>query len=240
MKKVSLLFVASAIAVGSAYACGGGEPAKNPTDVTSASASGASSTTDMPSATATATASATVTATASTPPAPEAPPLAIDGIKITGKTKDGKPVAVEVKADGTVNGTKDGKPMLLATFVKNEIKDDKGATVFVVAADGKLSSPMAMNGGSWTFNDKDDLMLDGKPAIVIGDDGTPALTNAGKTEKAPFKFEKLPPKSKRAAVVLVAYMLMARATTTTGPTAASVTVVPSAKPSAAPSAKPAH
>lgn len=236
MKKVSLLFVASAIAVGSAYACGGGEPAKNPTDVSSASASAAAS--DAPSATAMTSTTASATATATTPPAPEAPPLAIDGIKISGKTKEGKPVAIEVKADGTVNGTKDGKAMVLATFVKNEIKDDKGATVFVVAADGKLSSPMAMNGGSWTFNDKDDLMLDGKPAIVIGDDGTPALTNAGKTEKAPFKFEKLPPKSKRAAVVLVAYMLMARATTTTGPTAASVTVVPSAKPSAAPSAKP--
>ena len=237
MKKVSLLFVASAIAVGSAYACGGGEPAKNATDVSSASATAAPS--DAPSATTmtSATASATATATATTPPAPEAPPLAIDGIKITGKTKEGKPVAVEVKADGTVNGTKDGKAMVLATFVKNEIKDDKGATVFTVAADGKVTSPMNTSGGSWTFNDKDELMLDGKPAIVIGDDGTPALTTAGKTETAPFKFEKLPPKSKRAAVVLVAYLLMGRATSS-APTAVSATAMPSAKASAAPSAKP--
>ena len=221
MKKVSLLFVASAIAVGSAYACGGGEPAKNPTDVTSASASGASSTTDMPSATATATASATVTATASTPPAPEAPPLAIDGIKITGKTKDGKPVAVEVKADGTVNGTKDGKPMLLATFVKNEIKDDKGVTVFAVAADGKVTGP-TLNQGATAFNDKDELMVDGKPVITLDTDGTPMLVNGAKTDKAPFKFEKLPAKSKRAAMLLVAMLLLTGKPTPPPPPPASV------------------
>lgn len=238
MKKLSLLFVASAIAVGSAYACGGEEPAKNPNDVGSASAS--ATTSAAPSASADVTPSATVTATASAPPpAPEAPPLAIDGIKITGKTKEGKPIAVEVKADGSVNGTKDGKAMLVATFAKNEIKDDKGATVFAVAADGKVTSPMATGGGSWSFNDKDELTLDGKPAITIGDDGTPALTNNGKTEKAPFKFEKLPPKSKRAAVLLVAYMLMARASAaSTAPVAVSATATPSAKPSAAPSAAP--
>lgn len=231
MKKLSLLFVASAIAVGSAYACGGEEPAKNPNDVPSASAttpaSATASATDVPSAT------ASVTATASTPPPPpEAPPLAIDGIKVTGKGGDGKAVALEVKPDGTVN--LGGK--LAGTFAKNELKNDKGTTLFSVAPDGKVSIPGAP-GVALSFNDKDDLLLDGKPFFAIDDTGVVTVVMGPKTEKPAFKFEKLPPKSKRAAVVLVAYMLMGRATSS-APTAVSATAMPSAKASAAPSAKP--
>jgi hypothetical protein len=242
MKKLSLLFVASVLAVGSAYACGGGdEPAKNPNDVASASASTATPAASSADATPSATAPVTASATASAPPpAPEAPPLAIEGIKIAGKNKDGKPVSVEVKADGSVSGMKDGKVMVIGQFAKNEIRDDKGTTIFAVAADGKVTSP-ALAGGTMQFNDKDELLVDGKPAILIGDDGTPTLVNNGKSEKAPFKFEKLPPKSKRAAVVLVAMMLMARATAAAPPPAVSVgpaaSVPPKASASAAPKAK---
>ncbi len=237
MKKLSLLFVASVIAVGSAYACGGGdEPAKNPNDMASASASTATPAASSADATPSATASVTATATATTPPVPEAPPLAIDGLKITGKGKDGKPVSIEVKADGTVTGMKDGKAMPIGQFVKNEIKDDKGATIFAVAADGKVTSPM-LSGGTMQFNDKDELVVDGKPAITIADDGTPSVTNGAKTEKAPFKFEKLPPKSKRAAVVLVAMMLFARAQAS-APPAVSVGPATSAAPKASASAAP--
>ena len=234
MKKISLLFVASALAVGSAYACGGGEPAKNPTDVSSASAtpSSAASTTDMPSATASAT--ATATATATTPPAPEAPPLAIDGVKFTIK-KDGKTLTAEVKADGSVSVTKEGKPAVVASFVKNELKDESGSTVFSVAADGKVTS--SLGGKAMAFDDKDQLLVDGKPVLVIGDDGTPTVTDGGKSEKAPFKFDKLPPKSKRAALLLLSYFLFVGKPVAPPPATSGG---PSPKPSAAPSAKPAH
>lgn len=231
MKKLSLLFVASAIAVGSAYACGGEEPAKNPNDVGSASATATSSgapsaTADMPSAT------ASVTATASTPPPPpEPPPIAVDGIKVSGKGKDGKALAVEVKPDGGV--MKDGKT-LMATFAKNELKDDKGATIFAIALDGKVSSP-AMPNSTWAFNDKDELQSEGKTVLSIGDDGVVTWMNNGKAEKSPFKFEKLPAKSKRAALLLAALWWLPKPAAAP---AGSASAVPSAKPSAAPSAKP--
>jgi hypothetical protein len=198
MKKLSLLFVASALTVGSAYACGGGDPPKTSNDVSSATASSAS--TDV-----TPTTSASQAAT--TAPAAEAPPLAVDGIKMVGKGKDGKAITIEVKADGSV--TKDGKT--LATFAKNELKDDTGKTMFVVDKDGKVTSP-ELTGGTMAFNDKNDIQVDGKPAIAIADDGTPSVTSSTKTEKAPFKFEKLPANSKRAAALLVALMLLPKST----------------------------
>ncbi|HEX7604046.1 MAG TPA: hypothetical protein VF316_20655 [Polyangiaceae bacterium] len=230
MKKLSLLFVASAVAIGSAYACGGGEePAKNPNDVPSASVSAA------PSASASASADVTPSATASVavtpPPVVEPPPLVVDGIKFSVKGKDGKPVVVEVKPDGTL--VKDGK--VVASFVKNELKDESGKTVFSVDKDGKVTGGQGMD-KPMTFSDKDDLQIDGKPGIVIADDGTAAVTNGTKTEKAPFKFDKLPPKSKRAAVLLVGLMLFSHA----APTATAVSVsTPPTKPPPAPSAKPA-
>jgi len=227
MKKLSLLFVASAVAIGSAYACGGEEPVKNPSDVPSASAS-------APVASASASAVVTPSATASVavtpPPVVEPPPLVVEGIKFTGKAKDGKSIAMEVKADGTLS--KDGK--VVASFVKNELHDETGTMIFAVDKDGKVTGkdmdkPMA-------FNEKDELQVDGKPAITIADDGTPSVTNGTKTEKAPFKFEKLPPKSKRAAVLLVGLMLFGRATKAPPPVVSSATVV---KPPPAPSTKPA-
>ena len=162
----------------------------------------------------------------------------VEGIKFTGKGKDGKAIAMEVKADGTLS--KDGK--VVASFVKNELHDETGTMIFAVDKDGKVTGkdmdkPMA-------FNDKDELQIDGKPGIVIADDGTPSVTNGAKTDKAPFKFEKLPPKSKRAAVLLVGLMLFARAKAAS-PVAASASAIvkpppaPTTKPSAAPSAKPA-
>ena len=237
MKKISLLFVASAVAIGSAYACGGGdEPAKNPNDVPSASVS--ATTTAAPSASADITPSATASVAVTPPPVVEPPPLVVEGIKFTGKGKDGKAIAMEVKADGTLS--KDGK--VVASFVKNELHDETGTMIFAVDKDGKVTGkdmdkPMA-------FNDKDELQIDGKPGIVIADDGTPSVTNGAKTDKAPFKFEKLPPKSKRAAVLLVGLMLFARAKAAS-PVAASASAIvtpppaPTTKPSAAPSAKPA-
>ena len=202
MKKLSLLFVASAIAVGSAYACGGGEePAKNPNDVPSASASTMTTATASVDTTPSATASATATGTATTPPPPPEPaPLMVEGIKVSGKGKDGKALAVEVKADGGV--MKDGKTAM-GSFVKNELKDDKGATVFTVGADGKVASPLMPN-STWAFNDKDELQSEGKTVLSIGDDGVVTWMNNGKAEKSPFKFEKLPAKSKRAALLLAA------------------------------------
>ena len=84
MKKISLLFVASAVAIGSAYACGGGdEPAKNPNDVPSASVS--TTTTTAPSASADITPSATASVAVTPPPVVEPPPLVVEGIKFTGK-----------------------------------------------------------------------------------------------------------------------------------------------------------
>jgi predicted lipoprotein with Yx(FWY)xxD motif len=233
MKKLSLLFVASVIAVGSAYACGGGdEPAKNPNDVASASAStatpAASSADVMPSATASVTASATAT---TPPPPPEPAPLAVEGIKVSGKGKDGKALAVEVKADGSV--LKDGKTAM-ASFVKNELKDDKGATIFTVGVDGKVMSP-AMPNSTWAFNDKDELQSEGKTVLSVGDDGVVSWTHDGKTEKSPFKFEKLPAKSKRAALLLAAVWWLPKPAAAP---AGSASAAPSAKPSAAPSAKP--
>ncbi len=241
MKKLSLLFVASVIAVGSAYACGGGdEPAKNPSDVTSASvsatASAAPSADTMPSATASATPSATAT---TPPPPPEPAPLAVEGIKVSGKGKDGKALAVEVKADGGV--MKDGKTAM-GSFVKNELKDDKGGTVFTVGADGKVASPLMPN-STWAFNDKDELQSEGKTVLALGDDGVVSWTHDGKTEKSPFKFEKLPAKSKRAALLLAAVWWLpkpaAPAPVASGAPSAKPSAAPSAKPSAAPSAKPA-
>lgn len=229
MKKISLLFVASAIAVGSAYACGGEDPAKNPNDVPSASVS---ATTAAPSATVDMTPSATASVAVTPPPVVEPSPLVVEGIKFTGKGKDGKPMAMEVKADGTLS--RDGK--VVASFVKNELHDETGAMIFAVDKDGKVTGkdmdkPMA-------FNDKDELQVDGKPAIVIADDGTPSITNGTRTEKAPFKFDKLPPKSKRAAVLLVGFMLFARAKAAP-PLAASAATASSKPATLAPSAKPA-
>ena len=244
MKKVSLLFVASAIAVGSAYACGGGEePAKNPNDVGSASATVSASATPSAttSASATTTASASASAVATTPPAPEAPPLAIEGIKITGKSKDGKAVAVEVKPDGSIVGTKDGKTMTLGTFVKNELKDDKGLTILAAAADGKVTAgptsgpPGSFNMALGAFNDKDELVGEGKTLLSIGADGVVSLTNKdGKSEKAPFKFEKLPAKSKRAAVFLTMLLFMPAPTAAPPPAVSSGPVKPAPSSSAAP------
>lgn len=230
MKKLSLLFVSSLVAVTSAYACGGGEPAKDPNGASSAIPSASAA----PSATANIAPTATATETApAPPPAPEAPPLAIDGIKITGKTKAGKPIGIDVNADGSVTGMKDGKSTVIASFVKNELKDEKGQTVFSVAADGKVTSPLLS--GAMSFNEKDDLIVDGKPAIAIADDGTPSFIHeGGKAEKVPFKFEKLPAKSKRAASILTAFLFVTTRTSATVSTPASAS--PKALPAPAPSA----
>jgi hypothetical protein len=134
------------------------------------------------------------------PPVAEAPALAIEGLKITGKGRNGKPLAVEVKADGTV--VRDGKTTI-GTFAKNELKDEKGGTVYAVGADSKVTF---VSGPATTaaFNAKDEMQVEGVPTplISVGDDG--AVTSVGgKPEKAPYKFDKLPAKSKRAAVLLV-------------------------------------
>jgi hypothetical protein len=137
------------------------------------------------------------------PPVAEAPALVIEGLKITGKGRNGKPLAVEVKADGAV--VRDGKTTI-GTFAKNELKDDKGGTVYAVGADSKVTF---VSGPATTaaFNAKDEMQVEGVPTplIAVGDDGTVTAVGA-KPEKAPYKFDKLPAKSKRAAVLLAMFI----------------------------------
>jgi hypothetical protein len=196
MKKLALLI--GVIAVHSLGACGGDEPAKDPSGVAPAAPPPSAAPAPIETAAPPATASA-----APTPPPPppvvEAPALAIEGLKITGKGRNGKPLAVEVKADGTV--VRDGKTTIGA-FAKNELKDEKGGTLYAVGADGKVT---IISGPATTaaFNAKDELQVEGVPTplISVGDDGTVTAVGA-KPEKAPYKFDKLPAKSKRAAVLL--------------------------------------
>jgi hypothetical protein len=95
-----------------------------------------------------------------------------------------------------------------------------------VGADGKVTAEGA--GGSWTFDDKDQLLADGKVVLSIGDDGSITMTGA-KPEKAPLKFEKLPAKSKRAATLLVLMMFMTGKPVASPPTATSASA-PAALP----------
>jgi hypothetical protein len=122
--------------------------------------------------------------------------------------------------------TKDGKTVV-ATFAKNVLQDEKGATLFTVGADGKVTPEVGSS--SWTFDDKDQLLADGKVVLSIADDGAITVTGA-KPEKAPLKFEKLPARSKRAATLLVLMMFMTGEPVATPPAAASAATTPPTPP----------
>ncbi|CAN5294899.1 hypothetical protein BH09MYX1_BH09MYX1_05580 [soil metagenome] len=224
MKKLALLVAVSSLALIPVFACGGGDDAtKTPVDVASASAT-------PPTASSSAAVEPTVTAsaTATVPPPAPAPDLVIDGIKLTGKGKDGKAIVLEVKPDGTVN--KDGK--MIAKFVKNGLADENGTTILSVDAAGKLNSE------NMKFNDKDELVsfgadgaVDGKHAIAIADDGSIGISTDGKAVKPTVKFEKLPAKSKRAATLLAVYAMVTMVGSPAAPPpAASVKPAASTKP----------
>ncbi|NUP14417.1 MAG: hypothetical protein HOW73_50955 [Polyangiaceae bacterium] len=203
-------------------ACGDPEPAKTSDDVAAETTATATSTApDMP-AEPVATAAPTETAqTAAPPPVEEAPALVFEGIKLK-PTKPAKVKVIEVKPDGAV--VADGKT--IATFAKNEIRDEAGSAVFKVAKDGTVEAPG--KAGAAKFNETDDLTTpDSK--LTVGKDGAVSFEKTGgKPEKAPFKIEGLTDKNRRAAVLLTMYLM----STSSSPGGASTT--PASGPAATP------
>jgi len=180
-------------------ACGGGDPPKEPPTTSSTTAEPPATT--PPPAADPAPAPAPV---ADAKPAVEEPPaLVFDGLKVT--PKGGKMKALEVKADGTV--VSDGKT--IATFSKNELHDDTGATAYAVKKDGTVEGSKVTKPVS--FNDKDELGAEGKKWLSVGDDGAVKLEkDGGKSENAPYKVEGVTAKNKRAALLLIAYLHAAK------------------------------
>jgi hypothetical protein len=149
--------------------------------------------------------------------------LVFDGIKLTARTKEGEPRLVEVKTDGTV--LSDGKPF--GMFVKDEFKlSPSGTTILRVMADGAVQMPLGDTSLWMAFNDKDDLLFyaakkslslmskaeltspgqgKGTNFLSIDETGNVAGETNLVTKKVNiplFKFDAVPPKSKRAAVLL--------------------------------------
>ncbi|MBK6514559.1 MAG: hypothetical protein IPM79_32695 [Polyangiaceae bacterium] len=200
--------------------CGDPEPAKTTDDVmtdTTAVASAAATASDAaPVASAPPTATATTSApTASAPPVEEAPALVFEGIKVLPSKPGAKAQTLEVKPDGAV--VVDGKATI-ATFVKNELRDEKGQAVLRVLKDGTVEAvgPTATDKQA-KINDGGELVTpDGK--IVLAKDGTLTFTTpAGKSEKAPVKFLGVTDKNHRAAVVLGTYLMLSTSDSPPGP-----------------------
>lgn len=200
--------------------CGDPEPAKTTDDVmtdTTAVASAAATASDAaPVASAPPTATATTSApTASAPPVEEAPALVFEGIKVLPSKPGAKAQTLEVKPDGAV--VVDGKGTI-ATFVKNELRDEKGQAVLRVLKDGTVEAvgPTATDKQA-KINDGGELVTpDGK--IVLAKDGTLTFTTpAGKSEKAPVKFLGVTDKNHRAAVVLGTYLMLSTSDLPPGP-----------------------
>jgi hypothetical protein len=194
MKHVAFLF-ALALA-----ACGGPqEPAQS------------ASTQPVPTTTTTATATAAATTEAPPPPAPtttappveEPAPIVFDGLKFA-PTAPAKVKSVTLAADGTLQV--DGKTV--AKIVKNTIQDDTGKTMVTVEKDGSIQGAEAKQRAR--FNDKDEIEIDGGGIIRVKDNGTAELQNGTKTEAAPVKIEGLTPKNKRAAALVVGYLVLVR------------------------------
>ncbi len=200
--------------------CGDPEPAKTTDDVmtdTTAVASAAATASDAaPVASAPPTATATTSApTASAPPVEEAPALVFEGIKVLPSKPGAKAQTLEVKPDGAV--VVDGKATI-ATFVKNELRDEKGQAVLRVLKDGTVEAvgPTATDKQA-KINDGGELVTpDGK--IVLAKDGTLTFTTpAGKSEMAPVKFLGVTDKNHRAAVVLGTYLMLSTSDSPPGP-----------------------
>jgi hypothetical protein len=204
MKKlVSAVAVVALLSV----ACGGGhqKPAEEPAPSEATTAPSASE--DMPASPASSSSSASTATTAAaaadgaTEPAP-APHAAIKivALKLTAPPRAAKKVgfkAVEVKDDGTV--LSDGKAVM--KIVGNEVQDDKGTTVFAVAADGNVTGA----GGSAVgkFSPNDELNLASGAKLFVSDDGLIQLTDAkGKTIALGPKFDAAPAWAKREAALL--------------------------------------
>ena len=230
--------------------CGDPEPAKTTDDVmtdTTAVASAAATASDAaPVASAPPTATATTTPsvpTASAPPVEEAPALVFEGIKVLPSKPGAKAQTLEVKPDGAV--VVDGKATI-ATFVKNELRDEKGQAVLRVLKDGTVEAvgPTATDKQA-KINDSGELVTpDGK--IVLAKDGTLTFTTpAGKSEKAPVKFLGVTDKNHRAAVVLGTYLMLSTSDSPPGPQpkastpAAKAPSSATATPAPAPTTKPA-
>jgi hypothetical protein len=140
--------------------------------------------------------------------ADEGPALVFDGLKLSPTNANTKLKSVQVKADGSITG--DGKA--LGKIAHNEIKDPAGATVYKVLTDGTVTG--AGVNKKIKFNDKDELVGEGGLKITIAEDGTATLDRGGKSEPAPLKIEGVSAKNRRAAILLVSYLLFTPAKTT--------------------------
>lgn len=192
----------------------------------SKSASAAVSAKPAASSAAPTTASAAPSASA---PVAAGPDLVFEGLKVLpSATADAKEKpefkSIEVKPDGSVVADT-GKSML--QFSKNELKDDKGNTLFAVAADGTISGKGITE--VLKFNEKDEIVSD-KGRIFI-ENGVPKFEDKskGKTEDAPIKVEGVTEKNRRAALILVAAIFFSseEPTVTTSPSSsAAVSAAP--------------
>jgi hypothetical protein len=114
--------------------------------------------------------------------------------------------SVALAADGTL--TVDGKTV--AKIVKNTIQDDAGKTMVTVHNDGSIEGAEAKQRAK--FNDKDEIEIEGGSIIRVKDNGTAELVSGTKTEPAPVKIEGLTAKNKRAAALVVGYLVLMRQT----------------------------
>lgn len=192
MQDKALLSVGMSLALALA-ACGGSEPTPNAGEAPSAAMPTSE---PMPAETAMPS-SAPSTSQVSPPPETPKPTITASAFKIT-PNKGSKAKAVEVKADGSIMS--DGKPG--GKFTTSELQDAEGKTVATVAADGTISSPSMT--ATAKFNDKNEIEVDGKPVITIGDDGAVKIADAkGKQQTAPVKVEGITADGRRAAALVV-------------------------------------
>jgi hypothetical protein len=157
-----------------------------------------------PDAAAAATAPDTASGTAPSPVAEEGPALVYQGLKLT-PIKPAKAKTIEVKPDGRI--VIDGE--MVGSFANNEIRDEDGAPTMRVAGDGSVEAlgPGASDKQA-RFDDHDDLVIpDGK--VRLEKDGSVTfMKTGGKSEKAPIKVAGVTDENRRAAVLLVTYMMM--------------------------------
>lgn len=137
------------------------------------------------------------------------PDLVFEGLKVVpGTPADPKDKlefkSIEVKPDGSVVAD-DGKSKL--QFAKNEIKDDKGNTLYAVGADGTITGKGVTE--TLKFNEKDEI-VSSEGRIYI-ENGIVKFEDKSKgtTEDAPIKLEGVTEKNRRAALLLVAAMFFA-------------------------------
>lgn len=185
-------------------ACGGENPEpKTPeTEATPA----ASAPADMPPASGEKTATETAPAPADKPvekaaPAPEKPSLAVAAMKFTPKAKGKK---LEVKADGSV--VADGKAA--GKIAGDHIEDSSGKALVTLGTDGSLSGDNLKPGAKVSG---DEVVADDGSKVSVGDDGTVTVQDgAGKPQQV-GKFDNVGSAKKTAALVVVAWMMPAKA-----------------------------